>query len=201
MEETRQQPAEGAEAPPASESRLEYMEVSGLRARGRNMWFVPHTADAFACAPDDDEPARVRCSISSKRPGRTEPIIFEFPAEEMLAYAEMLKRKALLALALGEEARRAKAKRVIVVVDDRDSHGAGHACDDCDGRGRSFGAAIFDVTDSPEAVGEDEDAAAEWRFHADPLERVYAPTEAAAVERARARSADEGWVVVEGGAS
>lgn len=84
----------------------------------------------------------------------------------------------------------AAPRRVIVVVDDIDRHGEGHDCGLCNANGKSWGAAVFDLADRP--AGSDPD----WYRNADPLDRVYAPSEQSAAEAARIACGQEGWEVV-----
>lgn len=78
----------------------EWFEVEGVSARGRNGWFRPRTLDGLVRSPVDDDPATVRCSVMSARPGDTEPIVLELAGAEMLAFGEMCVRLAREAIAL-----------------------------------------------------------------------------------------------------
>ncbi len=81
-------------------------------------------------------------------------------------------------------------KRVVIRLDDQDRHGAGCGCGLCNSNGKSYGAAIFDVSTCL-YVAEIEHAI----DGADPLDRIYGPSEEAALENAKRVCYGHGWKI------
>jgi hypothetical protein len=66
---------------------------------------------------------------------------------------------------------------VVLVVDDIDSHGSECGCGLCNRNGRSYGCGIFKADDRD----------------GDPLERVYGPSDEAAIHNARKLCEEKDW--------
>lgn len=87
---------------------------------------------------------------------------------------------------------------VYLIRDDIDRHTSGCDCGDCNIHNRSWGVAIFDVTnfelvDHYIANYEDLD-----KLHdLDPLDRIYGPSEESALHNATLYAESKGWSVIQ----
>lgn len=83
---------------------------------------------------------------------------------------------------------------VVVLLDDTDWHGSGCTCGLCNANGKSYGVAIYNALQTPEAS--DGDDFHERLREQEPLARVYGPSEDAAYHNARLEAAQAGWMEV-----
>jgi len=75
--------------------------------------------------------------------------------------------------------------KVCLIVDDMDHHGEGCDCGLCNSNGKSYGVGIFPKKATRTATEA-----------SDPLDRVYGPSEDAALSNARQVCKDNGWTPV-----
>lgn len=83
---------------------------------------------------------------------------------------------------------------VMLLLDGKSAHGAGHACGDCNANGHAYAVRILDVA---HVRYETEEDLAMESLDAQHLGRVYGPSEEAALGRARRYSSGQGWRVRE----
>ncbi|HEX6292976.1 MAG TPA: hypothetical protein VFZ66_27585 [Herpetosiphonaceae bacterium] len=83
---------------------------------------------------------------------------------------------------------------VVLLLDDRDSHGVGHDCGLCNAQGISYGVRIADAARVRYEAPDDIEMGSLDDAH---LVRIYGPSEPSALDRARAYCAAHGWRIRE----
>ena len=76
--------------------------------------------------------------------------------------------------------------KVKIVLDGQDKHDFGCNCGDCNSNGKAYSAGIYPVTEALTEINDQE-----------VIDRCFAPSEPAALDRARKFALTNGWQIVE----